>query len=49
MLRNDTLVDLDLDQLHALQLNIVERDLLAEDGVVRHDPTAWRAVSLGKL
>ena len=32
------LVDVDADQLRALQLNIVERDLLAEDGVVRHDP-----------
>jgi uncharacterized cofD-like protein len=33
-----TLVQVDRDRLHALQLNIVERDLLAEDGVVRHDP-----------
>jgi uncharacterized cofD-like protein len=32
------LVDIDKDRLRALQLNIVERDLLAEDGVVRHDP-----------
>jgi uncharacterized cofD-like protein len=32
------LVAVDLDQLHALRLNVVERDLLAEDGVVRHDP-----------
>jgi uncharacterized cofD-like protein len=32
------LVDIDTDRLRSLQLNIVERDLLAEDGVVRHDP-----------
>jgi uncharacterized cofD-like protein len=32
------LVENDLERLRALQLNIVERDLLAEDGVVRHDP-----------
>ena len=32
------LVKTDLERLRALQLNIVERDLLAEDGVVRHDP-----------
>jgi uncharacterized cofD-like protein len=32
------LVDIDKDGLRALQLNIMERDLLAEDGVVRHDP-----------
>jgi uncharacterized cofD-like protein len=35
---NAGLVDIDKDRLRALQLNIVERDLLAEDGVVRHDP-----------
>jgi uncharacterized cofD-like protein len=28
----------DLERLRALQLNIMERDLLAEDGVIRHDP-----------
>ena len=33
-----TLVDIDRDRLRMLQLNIVERDLLAEDRVVRHDP-----------
>jgi uncharacterized cofD-like protein len=32
------LVQIDKDRLRTLQLNIVERDLLAEDGVVRHDP-----------
>jgi uncharacterized cofD-like protein len=32
------LVTIDVDRLRDLRLNIVERDLLAEDGVVRHDP-----------
>jgi uncharacterized cofD-like protein len=32
------IVDIDKARLHALHLNVVERDLLAEDGVVRHDP-----------
>jgi uncharacterized cofD-like protein len=33
-----TVVQVDRNRLHSLGLNIVERDLLAEDGVVRHDP-----------
>ena len=33
-----TLVDIDRDRLGALKLNLVERDLLAEEGVIRHDP-----------
>ena len=32
------LVEIDRDRLHALGLNLVERDLLAEEGVIRHDP-----------
>ena len=32
------LVHIDVERLRALGLNIVERDLLAEDGVIRHDP-----------
>jgi len=31
-------VHTDHARLHAMGLNIVERDLLAEDGVIRHDP-----------
>ncbi len=31
-------VQLDYARLHAMGLNIVERDLLAEDRVIRHDP-----------
>ena len=31
-------VHADHARLHAMGLNIVERDLLAEDGVIRHDP-----------
>ena len=33
-----SLVRIDRDRLRALGVNIVERDLLAEDGVIRHDP-----------
>jgi uncharacterized cofD-like protein len=33
-----SLVDVDHERLRALGLNAVERDLLAEDGVIRHDP-----------
>jgi len=33
-----TLVDIDRDRLGTLKLNLVERDLLAEEGVIRHDP-----------
>jgi uncharacterized cofD-like protein len=46
-----TLVPVDNDQLRELQLNIVERDLLAEDGVVRHDPDrlANAIFEMGKL
>jgi uncharacterized cofD-like protein len=32
------LVAMDSDRLRALQLNVLERDLLAEDGNIRHDP-----------
>jgi len=32
------LVEIDRDRLYALGLNLVERDLLAEEGVIRHDP-----------
>src|SRR5438093_4074087 len=35
---HQTLVDIDRDRLGALKLNLVERDLLAEEGVIRHDP-----------
>ena len=31
-------VEVDRDRLRAMGLNFVERDLLAEDGKVRHDP-----------
>jgi len=31
-------VPIDHDRLAALGLNVVERDLLAEDGMIRHDP-----------
>ena len=46
-----SLVQIDHSRLRAMGLNIVERDLLAEDGVVRHDPDRLaRAVfELGKL
>jgi uncharacterized cofD-like protein len=33
-----TVVVNDMERLQSLGLNIVERDLLAEDGVIRHDP-----------
>lgn len=33
-----TLVEIDRDRLRSLRLNIVERELLAEDGMIRHDP-----------
>jgi uncharacterized cofD-like protein len=32
------LVESDVERLRGYSLNIVERDLLAEDGVIRHDP-----------
>ena len=32
------LVEIDRDRLYALGLNLVERDLLAEEEVIRHDP-----------
>jgi uncharacterized cofD-like protein len=32
------LVEIDRPRLEAMGLNLVERDLLAEDGVIRHDP-----------
>jgi uncharacterized cofD-like protein len=35
---NAALVDIDRDRLKSLNLNLVERDLLAQDGVIRHDP-----------
>lgn len=35
---NAALVESDSDRLRALGLNLVERDVLAEDGVIRHDP-----------
>ena len=31
-------VEIDRKRLRALRLKIVERDLLAEEGVIRHDP-----------
>ncbi len=33
-----TVVDIDRERLRALDLKLVERDLLAQDGVIRHDP-----------
>jgi uncharacterized cofD-like protein len=33
-----SVVHVDHDRLRAMGLNMVERDLLAEDGVIRHDP-----------
>jgi uncharacterized cofD-like protein len=33
-----TLVDVDRERLRSLRLNIVERELLSEDGMIRHDP-----------
>ena len=33
-----TIVESDRERLRTMGLNIVERDLLAEDGVIRHDP-----------
>jgi len=33
-----TLVEIDRDRLQSLNLSLVERDLLAEDGMIRHDP-----------
>jgi uncharacterized cofD-like protein len=33
-----SLVDVDRPKLGSLGLNVVEHDLLAEDGVIRHDP-----------
>jgi uncharacterized cofD-like protein len=33
-----TLVEVDRERLRSLKLNLVERDLLAEDGKIRHDP-----------
>jgi uncharacterized cofD-like protein len=35
---NAALVEIDRDRLRALGLKMVERDLLAQDGVIRHDP-----------
>jgi len=33
-----SLVEIDRERLRALRLNLVERELLAEDGMIRHDP-----------
>jgi uncharacterized cofD-like protein len=33
-----TLVEVDRERLRSLRLNIVERELLSEDGMIRHDP-----------
>lgn len=33
-----SLVNIDMDRLQALNLNIMERNLLSEDGHIRHDP-----------
>ena len=33
-----SLVRADVERLHAWGLNTLERDLLAEEGVIRHDP-----------
>ena len=33
-----SVVDADHERLRAMGLDIVERDLLAENGVIRHDP-----------
>ena len=41
-----TVVENDRERLCALGLNIVERDLLAEDGVIRHDPDRLAAAVL---
>ena len=35
---NAALVEIDRDRLRSLDLKLVERDLLAQDGVIRHDP-----------
>jgi uncharacterized cofD-like protein len=35
---NAALVQIDRDRLSSLNLKLVERDLLAQDGVIRHDP-----------
>jgi uncharacterized cofD-like protein len=35
---NATLVEIDRERLRSLKLKLVERDLLAQDGVIRHDP-----------
>lgn len=35
---NAGLVEIDRERLRAMHLSLVERDLLAEDGVIRHDP-----------
>src|SRR5690349_646377 len=35
---NAALVEIDRDRLRSLNLKLVERDLLAQDGVIRHDP-----------
>jgi uncharacterized cofD-like protein len=35
---HSTLVEIDRDRLRSLGLNLVERELLTEDGMIRHDP-----------
>ncbi len=35
---NAALVEIDRERLRSLKLTLVERDLLAQDGVIRHDP-----------
>jgi uncharacterized cofD-like protein len=35
---NATVVDIDRERLRSLGLKLMERDLLAQDGVIRHDP-----------
>jgi uncharacterized cofD-like protein len=44
-----SVVQIDHARLHAMGMNVVERDLLAEDGVIRHDPDRLATAVLDML
>jgi len=46
---NAALVEIDRDRLRSLNLNLMERDLLAQDGVIRHDPDRLAEAVMGFL
>ena len=44
---NATLVEIDRERLRSLNLNLVERDLLSQDGMIRHDPDRLAKAVMG--